>query len=225
MLQNEVIKTSADSASELVFRDDTTLTIGPNAEITLDTFVFDPDPAKGKVIINQTIGTIRFVSGKLAQAAYEIRTPTATIGIRGTVFTVTIVGNGTTTVSVTQGAVAVTNAAGVSQTVGSGLSSSVSPAPPGGTPPPPTPPGPPPANVVASVNQMNATVGQAAAGTGTAAGAGAAQAGLGGLSLGTIAIGAAVVAAAVAVGVAAAASDDPTPVVATTATKATTATQ
>ena len=159
MLQNEVIKTAADSASELVFRDDTTLTIGPNAEVTLDTFVFDPDPTKGKVIINQTIGTIRFVSGKLAKQVYEIRTPTATIGIRGTVFTVTVAANGATTVSVTQGAVAVTNAAGVSQTVGSGFSSSVSPAPAGGTPPPPTPPGPPPANVVASVNQMNATVG------------------------------------------------------------------
>jgi hypothetical protein len=114
VVQNEVIKTAADSASELVFRDDTTLTIGPNAEVTLDTFVFDPGPTKGKVIINQTIGTIRFVSGKLAKQVYEIRTPTATIGIRGTVFTVTVAANGATTVSVTQGAVAVTNAAGVS---------------------------------------------------------------------------------------------------------------
>ena len=151
VLQNEIIKTAADSASEMVFKDDTTLTIGPNAEVVLDTFVFDPDPAKGKIIINQTIGTIRFVSGKLAQQAYEIRTPTATIGIRGTVFTVTVAANGTTTVSVTQGTVAVTNAAGVSQSVGSGFSSTVSPAPPGGTPPPPSPPAPRrPAHLVVS---------------------------------------------------------------------------
>lgn len=219
IFQAEVIKTSARSATELVFRDETTITIGPEAQVTLDTFVFDPDPAKAKVVVRQSVGALRFVSGKLANVAYEIRTPTATIGVRGTVFTVVVAANGLTTVSVEAGVVAVSNVAGATQTVGPGLSSSVSPAAPGAAAPPPSPPGPPPPTAVAQVNQLNTTIAQA---PGTTAGSGAAEAagGLGtGIGAGTIAAGLAIAAAAaLAISAATASDDNPSTTATTTAT-------
>jgi hypothetical protein len=222
IFQAEVIRTSARSATELVFRDETTITIGPEAQVTLDTFVFDPDPAKAKVVVRQSIGALRFVSGKSANIAYEIRTPTATIGVRGTVFTVVVAANGLTTVTVEAGIVAVSNVAGISQTVGSGLSSSVSPAAPGAAAPPPSPPGPPPPTAVAQVNQLNTTIAQA---PGTAAGTGAAEAagGVGtGIGAGAVAAGLAI-AAALAVAISAVTGQDDNPTAAAT-TSTTTAT-
>ncbi len=224
VFQAEVIKTSARSATELVFRDETTITIGPEAQVTLDTFVFDPDPAKAKVVVRQSIGALRFVSGKSASLAYEIRTPTATIGVRGTVFTVVVAANGLTTVSVEAGVVAVSNVAGVTQTVGPGLSSSVSPAAPGAAAPPPSPPGPPPPTAVAQVNQLNTTIAQA---PGTAAGTGAAETAGGfgaGIGAGTIAAGLAIAAALAAVISAATASDDNPSTTSTTDTTTATST-
>ena len=133
------------------------LRLAQTQEVTLDTFVYDANPDKGRLVINQTVGTLRFVSGTFSDRGYEVRTPTATIGIRGTAFTVVVAATGATTVSVEAGVVSVTNVAGAAQSVSvnPGLSSTVS-APTA----PPTPPGPPPAAVQTQVAQMDATVAQ-----------------------------------------------------------------
>ena len=117
VFQNEVIKTAAESATQLIFKDETQLTVGPDSEVTLDTFVYDSNPDKGRLVINQTVGTLRFVSGAFSDRGYEVRTPTATIGIRGTAFTVVVAANGATTVSVEAGVVSVTNVVGATQSV------------------------------------------------------------------------------------------------------------
>jgi FecR protein len=82
--QNEIIATKADSASQIVFEDSTTLTLGPNAEVTLDKFVYDPNPSKGKFFLTFTQGIMRFITGTLDHSAYSIKTPNGTIGVRGT---------------------------------------------------------------------------------------------------------------------------------------------
>ncbi len=87
---NEVVETGDESATELVFLDETKLALGPNSRLVLDRFVYDPDPDKASFVMTATAGVFRFVSGKLPKKAYEIHTPTATIGIRGTVFTVVV---------------------------------------------------------------------------------------------------------------------------------------
>ncbi len=87
---NEAIETGEQSATELIFLDETKLALGPNSSMTLDRFVYDPDPDKASFVMTATAGVFRFVSGKLPKKSYEIRTPTATIGIRGTVFTVVV---------------------------------------------------------------------------------------------------------------------------------------
>lgn len=90
LYHNEVLETAEASATEVVFLDDTRLALGPNSSLVLDEFVYDPNPDKSKFVITATAGIFRFVSGKLPKKAYTIHTPTATIGIRGTSFTVLV---------------------------------------------------------------------------------------------------------------------------------------
>ena len=96
--QDEAIETSISSASEIVFLDDTKITLGPNTRLKLDRFVFDPDPARGKFVLTTVKGVFRFVSGNLAKESYVIRTPTVTIGVRGTEFSVVTNDDGATAV-------------------------------------------------------------------------------------------------------------------------------
>lgn len=83
---DEVIRTGRDSAARLVFLDDTHLMMGANASVTLDRFVFNPDGTAAQAVIRATRGAFRWVSGASPSRAYQIRTPVATIGVRGTVF-------------------------------------------------------------------------------------------------------------------------------------------
>lgn len=84
--QNEVIETQRESEAELVLADDTKLAVGPNSQITLDSFIYDPDKKNGEVVINATKGAFKFITGKSAKSAYTIKTPASTIGVRGTEF-------------------------------------------------------------------------------------------------------------------------------------------
>ena len=84
--QNEVIATAKESEAELILEDETKLAVGPNSEIVLDSFVYDPAKKDGEVIINAAKGAFRFITGKSAKSAYTIKTPASTIGVRGTAF-------------------------------------------------------------------------------------------------------------------------------------------
>lgn len=83
---DEIIRTGRDSAARLVFRDETHLMMTANAVVTLDRFVFNPDRTATEAVVRATRGAFRWVSGASPSGAYEIRTPIATIGVRGTVF-------------------------------------------------------------------------------------------------------------------------------------------
>ena len=87
---NELIETEEESATKLIFVDETTLTLGPESSVVLDSFVYDPDPSKAAFVMTATKGIFRFASGKLPKNAYRLHTPAATIGIRGTVLTLSV---------------------------------------------------------------------------------------------------------------------------------------
>src|SRR5204863_8090483 len=72
-----------DSDARLVFRDDTNLSLGPGSTLKLDRTVFD-DPKPGDIAIKLTQGAFRFVTGNSEKEAYVIKTPIATMGVRGT---------------------------------------------------------------------------------------------------------------------------------------------
>lgn len=132
VFHDERIETAADSASKLRFADDTSLTVGPNSTVTLDDFVFDISGGDASMVINTTRGIARFVSGKMRKSAYTIRTPTATLGIRGTALTIIVADDGTTDVIVESGEVIVQGTQGPPQVVPAGLASQVPPQAPAG---------------------------------------------------------------------------------------------
>ena len=77
----------------ITFLDDSQVKLTEHSELIIDEFIYDPDPSKSKMALQFASGTARFITGKLATIDREnitIKTPSATVGIRGTDFTVTV---------------------------------------------------------------------------------------------------------------------------------------
>jgi hypothetical protein len=85
VFRNEIVKTGVDSTAKLVFLDSTNLGVGPTSRVTLDQFVYVGETNGQKMAINLARGVFRFTTGKLDKNAYIISTPSAGIGVRGTV--------------------------------------------------------------------------------------------------------------------------------------------
>ncbi|HEY3912062.1 MAG TPA: FecR family protein [Stellaceae bacterium] len=90
VLFNEHIATGAEGQTQILFVDESTLSVGPNANMMIDQFVYNPNAGTGKLVASLTRGVFRFVGGKLSKEdnAVTMRTPAATIGIRGGVMLV-----------------------------------------------------------------------------------------------------------------------------------------
>jgi hypothetical protein len=82
---NERIRTGDAAAAQLMFADKTVLNMGPKAELLLDKYVYNPSRGTGQVVVNAVQGSMRFVTGSQNPTNYAIKTPVATLGIRGTV--------------------------------------------------------------------------------------------------------------------------------------------
>jgi hypothetical protein len=81
---NELITTNANDRAHLLFLDGSSLTVGPNAQLTIDKFVFDPSTKTGELAINASKGVLRLVGGKISKnGPIVITTPASTVGIRG----------------------------------------------------------------------------------------------------------------------------------------------
>ena len=89
---NERITTEAAGQTQVLFVDELTLSVGPNANMVIDQFVYDPNAGTGKLAASLGRGIFRFVGGKISKQdnAVTMRTPTATIGIRGGVMLVRV---------------------------------------------------------------------------------------------------------------------------------------
>lgn len=103
--QEEIIEVGEDSLGELKFKDDTKLALGPGSRMTLDKFVYDPDKTNGSIIVNLMKGTFRFITGIAAKPAYLIKTPSASISVRGTIFDVYIKPDGAVWLLLIEGAI------------------------------------------------------------------------------------------------------------------------
>ena len=109
--QNEAIEVAADSLGELKLNDDTKLALGPGSRMVLDKFVYDPAPSTGTVSVNLLTGAFRFITGLSRKGNYELRTPSASITVRGTIFDIYVDGAGGTWLLLLEGSVRVCNAA------------------------------------------------------------------------------------------------------------------
>lgn len=71
------------------FIDETRVDITEHSRLVIDEFVYDPANNEGKLSLKASMGTVRYASGQIAkkyQQNVKIRTPSATIGLRGTDF-------------------------------------------------------------------------------------------------------------------------------------------
>jgi hypothetical protein len=84
---NDHVTTDAAGKLQVLLLDETVFTLGPNADMVLDEYVYDPDTHEGKIAARVTKGVFRFVTGRVAQRdpkKMQVRLPAGTIGIRGT---------------------------------------------------------------------------------------------------------------------------------------------
>jgi hypothetical protein len=111
---NEVISTGEAARLEVTFADNTRLTLGEKAKLTLESYVFNPAARRGTIRLG-VVGAFRFLSGqvsKLAISDVSVTTGVANIGIRGTEFWAGPIDNQALGVFLIEGAVSVSNAAG-----------------------------------------------------------------------------------------------------------------
>ena len=80
----EIVKTNADSSAKIVLKDNTNLNVGPSSSVTLDNFVFNGPSDYKQASMNLAKGVFRFTTGASDKRAYDFKTSTATIGVRGT---------------------------------------------------------------------------------------------------------------------------------------------
>ncbi len=126
VVTNTELETVIDGRLDVKFVDNTQLIVGSSSKVKVDRFVFDPSKSSGDVALNVSKGLMRFVSGRMASQSYKVRTPTATLGVRGTDFVVAVAEDGSTTVSVISGEVEMTSGSGDSGGVGAGSTGSTS---------------------------------------------------------------------------------------------------
>jgi len=77
----------------ITFLDDSTVKLTEHSQLTIDEYIYDPDPSKSKMALTFGLGTARFITGKLGKIDrrnISLKTPTADIAIRGTDFTATV---------------------------------------------------------------------------------------------------------------------------------------
>jgi hypothetical protein len=82
---NDVVKTQASSSLSITFSDATTFRLSANAQITIDTYVYEDKGGNNAGAFDIAKGTVAFVAAQVAKTGnMQITTPTASLGIRGT---------------------------------------------------------------------------------------------------------------------------------------------
>ena len=88
----DTVKT-AKGRTAIQFVDDTRVDVTEHSKLLIDEFVYDPNTKTGALSIKAALGTVRYASGQIAKNSRQnikIRTPTATIAVRGTDFSMSV---------------------------------------------------------------------------------------------------------------------------------------
>tara|TARA_B100000073_G_scaffold84534_3_gene65272 strand:- start:1573 stop:2697 length:1125 start_codon:yes stop_codon:yes gene_type:complete len=92
---------TAKSKTAIEFIDTTRVDVTEHSKLVIDEFVYDPNKKTGKLSLKASLGTVRYASGQIAKnnpTSIKITTPTATIGVRGTDFSMTVDELGSSTI-------------------------------------------------------------------------------------------------------------------------------
>ena len=92
--ENDNIKTNNNTKIQLIFKDNTRITIGKNSQFSIESYLYDESkPNASKAKFKFAKGLFRTISGrigKLNKKQFKISVKSATIGIRGTKFDVLV---------------------------------------------------------------------------------------------------------------------------------------
>jgi len=93
----ERITTSTLGQTQVLFLDKSAMTVGPNSDVTIDEFVYDPNTGTGKLAMSAAHGVMRFIGGKLSknEKAVSLLTPTGVLAVRGGIFLASVGSTGT----------------------------------------------------------------------------------------------------------------------------------
>ena len=82
------VQTGPNGQAQLLFNDNTKLVVGPGSTLLLEQYLLQSASTStvSNFSVNALRGSFRFITGDSPKPSYAIKTPTATIGIRGTEF-------------------------------------------------------------------------------------------------------------------------------------------
>ncbi|MGN6486370.1 MAG: FecR family protein [Devosia sp.] len=82
---NQRIQTGGSGLVQVLLADGTTFMVGPNSDLVIDSFVYDPNAGTAQVTASFTKGVLRFIGGQTSKSpnGVTINTPVGTMGIRG----------------------------------------------------------------------------------------------------------------------------------------------
>jgi FecR protein len=103
LVQNEALRTEKESTIAVKFVDGSELSVEQSSEMVLSDYVYDGSAASG--LINLNTGLFHFTSNGNNDQGVQLRTPVATIGVRGTEFLVHVDRDDATIIDVLSGAV------------------------------------------------------------------------------------------------------------------------
>ena len=87
----DTIISKEQSNAQILFLDQTVLTLGEDTELTIDEFIYDPTSHDGSFVSNVKSGTVKFITGQISKKNpdnLEVKIPSGTLGARGTEFVV-----------------------------------------------------------------------------------------------------------------------------------------
>jgi hypothetical protein len=93
VFQHDTVETGAAGSLGITFNDNSVFSTGPGSQLSLDDFRFDPDKTGNGMLASLRKGTLTVVSGGITHTdpgSMKIKTPTATLGVRGTTFAVEV---------------------------------------------------------------------------------------------------------------------------------------
>lgn len=102
IFRNQRVETGDDSATAIRFVDTSRLTLGENASAVIDEYVYAGGASRSTM--NLAKGAFRFISGQMPEKNMKLKTPTVTIGIRGTELKIDVYEDGSTELSTLEGA-------------------------------------------------------------------------------------------------------------------------
>ena len=87
LYEGDIVRTGANGKAGLILEDDTVISLGTNARFAIESFKFEPSEKKLSLVARIFQGTVSFICGQIAKLApnrVHIKTPYATVGVRGT---------------------------------------------------------------------------------------------------------------------------------------------